>query len=210
MGQFEDRKDYAKGRLIGNIDEPSKLLFEWLEAAKAADPEDYNAMTLSTLGVDGHPCARIVLLREVQDEGGSLVFYTNYHSSKGRELDAHPHAAVTFFWRELERQLRVRGRIERLDENESDRYFQSRPRASQIGAWTSDQSQALNDRSDLESKRMEVESRFPDDVPRPPHWGGYRLLIERLEFWQGRTGRLHDRVCFEKSKDSWGVQRLQP
>ena len=212
MGNYEDRKDYAKGALDGAPDLPSAWLNPWLEAAKAADPDDYNAMTLSSIGADGHPDARIVLLREVEWEGEvpSLLFYTNYHSEKGRQVEGHPHAAATFFWRELERQLRVRGRVERLPEAVSDRYFASRPRASRIGAWASQQSESTSSREALESARVEMEARFPGDVPRPEHWGGYRIVASELGFWQGRPGRLHDRFRFRWEGGQWSVSRLQP
>ena len=210
MGQYEDRKDYAKGSLDGRLDNPTALLFGWLDAAKAADPQDYNAMTLSTRGLDGNPEARIVLLREVEEASLSLVFYTNYASAKGEELLAHPHAAVTFFWRDIERQLRVRGSVARLSSEESDRYFASRPRASQIGAWTSNQSATILNREALEVRRKAMEAQFPNEVSRPPHWGGYRLRAESIEFWQGRPGRLHDRILFNRQEEGWASVRLQP
>ena len=212
MGNYEDRKDYSKGSLDALPASPEAWLQPWLEEARSADPEDYNAMSLSTMGLDGHPDARIVLLRELVWEGGipCLLFYTNYLSVKGRQLEAHPHAAVTFFWRELERQLRVRGRVERLSEAVSDRYFASRPRESRIGAWASEQSAGLPDRATLEQARADVESRFPGEVPRPPHWGGYRLNAAEIEFWQGRPGRLHDRVRYVHDGGAWKVDRLQP
>ena len=213
MAAFDDRKVYAKGSLedAENLD-VLKLLRQWLEEAKASDPDDYNAMTLSTMGADGHPNARIVLLRAVlsNDAGDALTFYTNYQSVKGREVLAHPHAAATFFWRDLERQLRVRGRVEQMPEADSDRYFASRPRASQIGAWASSQSEEVEGRSALENAYAACAEKFEGDVPRPPHWGGFLIYIEEVEFWQGRPGRMHDRILARKSGQGWTRRRLQP
>lgn len=212
MGDYEDRKDYAKGALDQAPEHPEQWLQGWLDAAREADPEDYNAMTLSSIGADGHPDARIVLLRDLTWIDGipALSFYTNYRSEKGQQVEAHPHAAATFFWPALERQLRVRGRVVRLSEAESDRYFASRPRASRIGAWASQQSEAVAHRAALEEARSEVESRFPGEVPRPPHWGGYRIEAAEIEFWQGRPGRLHDRFRFTRVGGNWSARRLQP
>ncbi len=210
MGDYEDRKDYSTGALQGGSESMADRLKEWLEAARTADPEDYNAMTLSTVDAEGHPDARIVLLRDVDREGSGFLFYTNYQSAKGKQLAGHPSAALTFFWPALERQLRIRGTVEPLSAEESDRYFNSRPRASRIGAWASQQSESIADRAALESARAEVENRFPGEVPRPPHWGGYRLVAETVEFWQGRPGRLHDRIRCTRQGGSWIQERLQP
>lgn len=210
MGDYEDRKDYSAGSLQGAEESMAERLTAWLEAARAADPEDYNAMTLSTVDAGGHPDARIVLLRDVDREGSGFLFYTNYASAKGKQLAGHPSAALTFFWPALERQLRIRGTVERLSAEESDRYFNSRPRPSRIGAWASQQSESIADRKALEAARAEVEARFPGDVPRPPHWGGYRLVADAIEFWQGRPGRLHDRIRCTRQGESWIQERLQP
>lgn len=213
MTDFEDRKEYAKGQLDeSSVAEVGQFLRGWLEEAKTSDPADYNAMTLSTRGLDGLPNARIVLLRSVEEVAGgpAMTFYTNYESEKGRELDAHPHAAATFFWRELERQLRVRGRVVRMSPEDSDRYFASRPRDSRIGAWASDQSRDIDDRSALESSWRHFDSKYPGDVPRPPHWGGFLLLVDGIEFWQGRPGRMHDRLLAKREAGKWSVRRLQP
>ena len=210
MGDYEDRKEYATGSLQGGDESMADRLTAWLEAARDADPEDYNAMTLSTVDAEGHPDARIVLLRDVDREGSGFLFYTNYRSAKGKQLADHPSAALTFFWPALERQLRIRGTVERLSAEESDRYFNSRPRPSRIGAWASQQSEFVADRSALEAARAEVEARFPGDVPRPPHWGGYRLVADAIEFWQGRPGRLHDRIRCKRQGESWIQERLQP
>ena len=210
MGDYEDRKEYATGSLQGGDESMADRLTAWLEAARDADPEDYNAMTLSTVDAEGHPDARIVLLRDVDREGSGFLFYTNYRSAKGKQLADHPSAALTFFWPALERQLRIRGTVERLSAEESDRYFNSRPRPSRIGAWASQQSESITDRNALEAARAEVEARFPGDVPRPPHWGGYRLVADAIEFWQGRPGRLHDRIRCKRQGESWIQERLQP
>ena len=210
MGDYEDRKEYATGSLQGGDESMADRLTAWLEAARDADPEDYNAMTLSTVDAEGHPDARIVLLRDVDREGSGFLFYTNYRSAKGKQLADHPSAALTFFWPALERQLRIRGTVERLSAEESDRYFNSRPRPSRIGAWASQQSEFVADRNALEAARAEVEARFPGDVPRPPHWGGYRLVADAIEFWQGRPGRLHDRIRCKRQGESWIQERLQP
>lgn len=210
MSQYDDRKDYAKGALDEGGFQPEQALRLWLDEAKAADPTDYNAMTLSTLGEDGHPDARIVLLRHLEETPLAIHFYTNYRSAKGRQLMAHPHASATFFWRELERQLRIRGRVEPLPEAVSDAYFSSRPRASQLGAWASEQSEPISGRDALEQQRQSVEGEHPGDVARPPHWGGFRLHVDELEFWQGRPGRLHDRLLCRRDSGAWTVGRLQP
>ncbi len=213
MTDFEDRKAYAKGSLqdLDNADIIG-LLTQWLEEAKASDPDDYNAMTLSTVGGDGHPNARIVLLRSLEhtESGWAVAFYTNYQSVKGQELSAHPHAAATFFWSAIERQLRVRGPVTQMTPEDSDRYFASRPRESQIGAWASSQSQEVADRKALEASWEAQNNVHSQNVPRPPHWGGYLLHIQQVEFWQGRTGRMHDRISAERTGPEWRISRLQP
>ena len=210
MGEYEDRKDYASGSLKGDGEGLYHRLTEWLDKARELDPQDYNAMTLSTVDSEGHPDARIVLLRDLDQEGRGFIFYTNYRSAKGRQLAVCPAAALTFFWPGLERQLRIRGRVEPLTDEASDRYFQSRPRPSRIGAWASQQSEIIADRNALEKARAAVEVRFPEEVPRPPHWGGYRLVADAIEFWQGRPGRLHDRIRYLHKDGAWGQDRLQP
>ncbi len=213
MSEFEDRKEYGKGQLdASGMADVGQFLKLWLQEAKASDPADYNAMTLSTVGLDGHPNARVVLLRSVEEtkEDLALTFYTNYESGKGQELEAHPHAAVTFFWRELERQLRVRGSVRRMSASDSDRYFASRPRDSRIGAWASDQSRDVEDRFALEAAWKHYDALYPEAVPRPPHWGGFLLVVEAIEFWQGRPGRMHDRIVGLRDGAEWRLRRLQP
>lgn len=180
----------------------------WFDAWAATDPFDANVATLSTTGVDGWPQARAVLVKGADDRG--FVFHTNRASAKGRELAASPRAALTFLWREVERQIRVVGDVELLPDGESDAYFASRPRGAQIGAWASEQSAVLGSRRDLDERWAEAERRFPDAVPRPAHWGGYLIRPRWVEYWQGRPDRLHDRLRYRRSDDGWTVERLAP
>jgi pyridoxamine 5'-phosphate oxidase len=169
-----------------------------------------NAMTLATIDPDGRPSARIVLLKGFDQRG--VVFYTNHRSRKGRALEANPRVALVFHWDPLERQVRFEGPVERIDDAESDAYFASRPRASRISAWASEQSQPVDDRRTLEALVEAAEQRFAGgDVPRPPHWGGYRVGLERIEFWQGRRDRTHDRVVYTADgAGGWTIRRLSP
>jgi pyridoxamine 5'-phosphate oxidase len=172
-------------------------------------PPDINAMTLATVDAHGQPSTRTVLLKSVDARG--FIFFTNYDSRKGRELADNPRAALTFFWPDLERQVCVAGTVTKLPGTESERYFRSRPRGSRIGAWASSQSQAVPDRAFLEAKWRELEQKFPDEVPLPPNWGGYILQPERIEFWQGRPSRLHDRFSYSRQPDgAWKIERLAP
>jgi pyridoxamine 5'-phosphate oxidase len=172
-------------------------------------PADINAMTLATVDQSGKPSTRTVLLKSVDERG--FIFFTNYDSRKGRELSGNPHAALTFFWSDLERQVCVAGSVTKLPAAESENYFKSRPRGSQIGAWASNQSEPVLDRAVLEAKWRELEKKFPDKVPLPPNWGGFILQPERIEFWQGRPSRLHDRFCYYRQPDgAWKIERLAP
>ena len=172
-------------------------------------PLDVNAMTLATVGTDGVPSSRTVLLKGVDVRG--FIFFTNYDSRKGHELEANPNASLTFFWTDDERQVCVNGSVTRLPREESESYFKSRPRGSQLGAWASKQSSVVPDRTALEKSWQEAAARFPVDVAVPPHWGGYVLSPARMEFWQGRPSRLHDRFCYTKQPDgSWKIERLAP
>jgi pyridoxamine 5'-phosphate oxidase len=206
------RHDYvAHGLRRADLDaDPIKQFAKWFGEAAAAEIRDVNAMTLATATPDGRPSARIVLLKAISDRG--FVFFTNYHSAKGRELEANPHAALTFFWVQLERQIRVSGVVEKTSREESEEYFRSRPIGSQLGAWSSAQSESIASREVLETNLAEVTSRFAGtDVPLPPQWGGYRLQPDAIEFWQGRTNRLHDRFRYRREDGArWALERLAP
>lgn len=207
------RKEYEQGSLDeATVDrDPIRQFAAWYDAAVAAGIPEPEAMTLSTATPDGRPSARIVLLRGFDARG--FCFFTNYTSRKGRELTANPHAALTFHWTDLERQIRIEGRVERTSAAESDEYFRSRPSTSRIGAWSSPQSEVIADRSALETLFDRFRAEHPDDtaIPRPLHWGGFRLVPERIEFWQGRPSRLHDRLVFRRdAADTWTLERLAP
>ena len=204
------RADYSKQELSEQECDASPLVqFErWLNEAVRAEVNEPTAMNVATVGEDGRPSSRMVLLKEVNAQG--FVFFSNYLSRKGRALSAHPFAALTFFWPELERQVRVEGRVVLLDEAASDEYFKSRPYTSRIGAWASEQSSVIAGKSVLVARAAAVGLKHPVSVPRPPHWGGYVVLPERLEFWQGRPSRLHDRIQYRLENESWLKERLAP
>ena len=212
MSSIRDiRTDYTKGELSldSMLDCPLEQLALWIEEATNEGVGDPNAFCLSTLREGGMPTGRIVLARGVDASG--IVFYTNKQSSKGDEIDMHSKASATFFWRTMQRQARFSGVVKHLSESDSDAYFASRPRASQIGAWASDQSSILSSRKELEEKYAEFEAKFEGvEVPRPPHWGGYVIEIADAEFWQGRASRLHDRVRYDKEGSGWKKVLLQP
>lgn len=189
--------------------DPVALFSEWMRAAEASEPNDPNAMCLATVGADGRPSARIVLLKSV--DAGGFMFHSHYTGRKGRELDANPYAALCFHWKSLHRQVRVEGRVEHATPAESDAYYASRARISRLGAWASRQSEPLSDRAELEARLREAEQRFPDEeVPRPEHWGGFRLVPDSIEFWQDAPYRLHDRIVFIRDGEGWERQRLYP
>lgn len=205
------RKDYTLNGLdiVDVLPNPIEQFGLWFEAALGAGVAEPNAMHVSTVTADGRPDGRIVLIKDVSNAG--FVFYTNYESRKGRELSEQPFAALTFFYPELERQIRIEGRVEKVVADESDAYFDSRPRGSQIGAWVSNQSRVVESRDVLQNRQRELETQFEGGpVPRPPHWGGFRVVPEVLEFWQGRPSRLHDRIRYRREGQKWVIERLAP
>lgn len=182
----------------------------WFEQALNAQLPEPNAMTIATASLDGKPSARMVLLKDYDQRG--FVFYTNYDSEKGQQLRQNPWGAIAFWWAELERQVRITGGVERVSEAEADKYFQSRPKSSQLGAWASHQSQVIQNREVLEQRLKQLKDEYENKtVLRPPHWGGFRVIPDQIEFWQGRPSRLHDRLLYQRGEDgTWSRQRLSP
>lgn len=213
MSRIADiRRDYMRHSLDENntIDNPIDQFRSWFAEALQSQVAEPNAMTLATADSEGHPSARIVLLKGIEDKG--FVFYTNYESRKGHELLSNPNAALVFFWPELERQVRIEGTVEKVSEAESYEYFRSRPFESRIGAWVSHQSSIVENRAALEQRYSELSEQYSEnkDVPLPPFWGGYILYPVRIEFWQGRPGRLHDRIQYTVDSGVWTRARLSP
>lgn len=190
--------------------DPVRQFAAWFDLAKEVDPEFANAMVLSTSATSGQSSSRLVLLKDFDDQG--FVFFTNYGSRKAKELNDNPQANLVFWWKEVYRQIRIEGRVDKVSRDESERYFATRARGSQIGAWASRQSSPLNLRADLQRKIDEYEQQFKgQDVPCPPFWGGFRLVPETMEFWQGRENRLHDRLVYRRNPDgTWKIERLSP
>ncbi|HEV3427952.1 MAG TPA: pyridoxamine 5'-phosphate oxidase [Paraburkholderia sp.] len=208
------RKNYSLGSLdAADVDaDPIRQFQTWFAQALDAQLPEPNAMTVATVDAEGRPAARILLIKGVDERG--FVFFTNYDSRKGHELTANPHAALLFHWIELERQVRIEGRVEKTSEAESDAYFQSRPLGSRIGAWASEQSAVIDSRTQLEAREREISAQYGDAPPRPPHWGGYRVVPSVIEFWQGRPSRLHDRIRYTREPAqagaAWRIERLAP
>ncbi|MEJ0029741.1 MAG: pyridoxamine 5'-phosphate oxidase [Bacteroidota bacterium] len=206
------RKEYTKASLdITTVNKNPVLQFEkWFDEALRSNALEPSAMTLATISPNGKPSARVVLLKGINN--GRLYFYTNYQSQKGQELENNPACALTFFWPELERQVRISGIAERATALESDQYFQSRPRGSQVGAWASPQSVTIKDRNLLEERVKEIERRYKDEkvLPRPKQWGGYAITPFEIEFWQGRPSRLHDRILYTLIDSKWQINLLAP
>lgn len=205
------RKSYEQAQLdVAHVSrDPMEQFHKWFDEAVRAKALEPNAMTLATVGAEGRPSTRVLLLKGADAEG--LVWFTNFQSRKGQDLASHPVAAMQFFWPELERVVRIEGAVEKVPDAESDAYYRSRPLGSRIGAWASPQSQVLASREALEQTWQARQAELGDEPARPPHWGGYRLKPDHWEFWQGRPSRLHDRITFDRQADgSWLIQRLAP
>lgn len=205
------RQDYMRQQLDEREARPDPLdqFHHWFEEARLAELLEPNAMIVATASADGMPCARTLLLKEYDERG--FVFFSNYESRKGQELAANPRATLLFVWLELQRQVRIEGRVEQVSAAESDAYYQQRPLGSRHGAHASPQSRVIASRATLESALQETQERFGDSPPRPAHWGGYRVIPERIEFWQGRSSRLHDRLLYTRTEgDQWRIERLAP
>ena len=207
------RVDYQADVLLEQDapDVPFPLFDRWFKEAQESDDPEPNAMIVATVNADGHPAARTVLLKEVTEEG--FIFYTNYDSRKGHEIERHPHVAVVFNWLQLQRSVRIEGHVRRVDEATSTAYFQSRPKKSQIGAWTSPQSDIIPDREFLDQRKEDLERKYAESevLPKPDNWGGYLVEPQLIEFWQGRSSRLHDRLAYHRGEGGkWTRERLAP
>ena len=204
-----DHHQFDQGKLEDHFeDQPFGLMSSWLREALERNVHEPNAISVSTIGLDGFPETRVVYIKELLEEG--IVFYTNYNSNKGKAIAHNNKAHVLIYWPELERQIRISGLVEKVPEEMSDAYFSSRPYGSKIGAWASNQSDKLSSRQELEQKVEEYSHKFPTDVPRPLHWGGYLVRPVKVEFWQGRPSRLHDRIVYEMNETTWKLYRINP
>lgn len=211
MSKLSDlRKTYSRDSLSESEVRPNPIeqFNHWFEQASQAQCPEPNAMTVASATKEGAPSARVVLLKDVDERG--FIFFSNYQSHKGRELISNPHAALLFHWHELERQVRIEGSVEKLPDNESDDYYDSRPLDSRIGAWASPQSEVIPGRTTLIKNAAEYGLKFGLNPPRPPHWGGFLVKPKRIEFWQGRPSRLHDRILYRLENDQWIIERLAP
>lgn len=205
------REEYRRERLIESevALDPLEQFQRWFAQARGAEVPEPNAMALATAAADGTPDCRMVLLKEADARG--FVFFTDYRSRKGQDLAENPRATLCFWWAPLERQVRIGGRVERVSDEESTAYYAQRPRGARLGAWASTQSSVLADRAALEARHAALDARYPgDDVPRPDHWGGYRVVPAWYEFWQGRPDRLHDRLRYRTERGWWSIERLSP
>ncbi len=205
------RREYSKSKLSRSSVSPDPIeqFGKWMDEALGSQLPEPAAMILSTVSAEGRPSSRVVLCKGFNGDG--FVFFSNYRSRKGRDLENNPFAALHFFWPELERQINISGSVSKVSAEESDEYFASRPFASRIGAWASHQSEALRSRTELVKRAAALTLKYPTgNVPRPPHWGGYRLAPDRIEFWQGRESRLHDRICYTREGGQWTIERLSP
>lgn len=204
------RTEYRKARLDrGDLpDDPLAAFAQWFAEAERAQVAEPSAMSLATVDADGSPSVRIVLLKGLDTRG--FAFYTDFRSRKGIDLDARPRAALLFFWQELERQVRITGDVIEVPRAEAEAYYQSRPLGSRLGAWASHQSSVIPDRGTLEERVDEMQEKYGDSPPLPPHWGGFRVVPDEIEFWQGRESRLHDRLRYRKDETGWVVERLSP
>ncbi len=214
MTQPNDIADLRKDYKLASLDEgdvaasPLAQFDQWFKEALNAELPEPNAMTLATCDAQARPSARIVLIKGYDERG--FVYFTNYESHKAQDLAANNRAALLFFWPELERQIRIQGRVEKISAADSDDYYRSRPLASRIGAWASPQSQVLSSRTSLEARVAAFEAEYGDNPPRPAHWGGYRVVPQVMEFWQGRRSRLHDRIQYRLNNGVWKIERLAP
>lgn len=203
-----DHSDFLHGELKDYLPNPMLMFQKWYQEAHEKQVATPHAMIISTVDSNGQPSSRVVYMKEVLEEG--LIFYTNYRSKKGKDLLNNNKISVLFFWQGTEQQVRIEGVVSKVDPVISDDYFASRPRISQIGAWASDQSNQIEDRQSLEENVAYFEAKYPDQVPRPPHWGGYLIKPNYFEFWQGRLGRLHDRICYSKANNGYQISRIAP